>query len=117
MTATTRARKPATAREVIASTMSERQLQDAVTHLLTACGWLIYHTHDSRRSNAGFPDLIALCGRWHLANELKSQRGRIRPEQTIWMAAYREAGVTVCLWRPEHWLDGTIERVVREHLH
>jgi len=54
--------------------------------LARLAGFLVYHTHDSRRSEAGYPDLtITGKGRIIFA-ELKSERGRLRPEQSIWLA-------------------------------
>ena len=37
--------------------MTETELQDLVLKAAEWQGWLVYHTHDSRRSSPGFPDL------------------------------------------------------------
>ena len=37
--------------------MTETQLQSAIIELARLTGWLVYHTHDSRHSAKGFPDL------------------------------------------------------------
>jgi hypothetical protein len=53
---------------------SEDAFQQAVVQLLGVTGWhLVYHTHDSRRSAAGFPDLVAVhsVNPWLLIAELK----------------------------------------------
>ena len=66
---------------------TEREFQDAVVQLAQLCGWWIYHTHDSRRSAPGFPDLVlAKQGRVVFA-ELKSQRGRVSEPQRAWLDA------------------------------
>lgn len=54
--------------------MTERQFQPQVVQLARLCGWLIYHTFDSRRSAAGFPDLCMVRGDRCLFVELKSDR-------------------------------------------
>lgn len=76
---------------------------------------LTYHTHDSRRSNPGFPDLVLLNARSGrlIFVELKAQSGRVRPEQETWINALRAGGHTAELWRPADWLSGRIMDVLR----
>lgn len=45
-----------------ASLTTEAAFQIRVVRLLTDHGYAVYHTHDSRRSEPGFPDLIAIRG-------------------------------------------------------
>jgi hypothetical protein len=66
-------------------------------------GYAVYHTHDSRRSDAGFPDLILCKGKYLLAVELKRDRKQ-RPtdEQEKWLRLF--SGVTevrAAVWTPE----------------
>ena len=83
-------------------TMSEQALQDVLTQALTRAGWLWYHTHDSRHSPAGFPDLTALRGERCLVAEVKSATGLLTPAQQTWLAAWRRiAGVEVHVFRPD----------------
>jgi hypothetical protein len=84
--------------------VTERQLQDAVIEAAKMFGWLHYHTHDSRRSAAGFPDLVLARRRDVLFVELKSEKGRLRPEQEAWMKAIG----SVFVWRPQDWTSGLI---------
>ena len=104
------------ASRVIASRMTERQLQDNVVAMARTLGWLCYHTHDSRRSAPGYPDLTLVRDGRLVLVELKSQRGRLRAEQHVWLGELREVarerGIEVYLWRPMDWLDGTIEEVL-----
>lgn len=98
---------------------TEGELQAAVTHLATLYGWRWYHVYDSRRSNPGFPDLTLTRKGRLLFIELKSQRGKVRPEQQDWLndldEVERKSGglVVARLWRPSDWLDGTIEEALR----
>lgn len=84
--------------------LTEAAFQQQVITLARLAGFLVYHTHDSRRSEAGYPDLtIAGKGRIIFA-ELKSERGRLRPEQSIWLATLRQCpGVEVAMWKPSNW--------------
>lgn len=66
--------------------------------------WLVYHTRDSRRSQPGFPDIVLVKGRLIFA-ELKSETGRLTPEQERWLAALRSAGCDVRVWRPSDWQE------------
>lgn len=86
---------------------------------------LIMHIHDSRKSQGvGFPDLclvrpakideegeIVAPARLIFA-ELKSSKGRIQPEQQLWLSALKTLGppVEVFLWRPEDFED--IKRIL-----
>jgi hypothetical protein len=92
--------------------MTERQLQAAVIQLAELLGWMTYHTHDSRRSNPGYPDLTLVKDDRLLFVELKSATGRLTTEQTEWLRALGYCA-SVATWRPEQWADGTIEAVLR----
>jgi len=93
----------------IAAAMAEDELQANVMDACRVLGLLAYHTHDSRRSPAGFPDL-AICGRRLIFRELKTERGKVSPQQELWLAALRRAGVDADVWRPGDWRDGSIMR-------
>lgn len=90
--------------------MTEDELQRAVIELARGLGWLVYHTHDSRRSQAGFPDLVLVRGDRVLYRELKSTAGRIRPEQQVWLDALAAAGADVGVWRPVDLEQGEVGR-------
>lgn len=95
---------------------TEKQFQDNVIDLAKQLGYdLIYHTHDSRRSQPGFPDLVLINSRTGrtLWRELKSAKGRIRKEQQIWIDGLKAAGHDAEFWRPEDWFS---ERIKNELL-
>ena len=70
-----------------AATMTEDELLANVTQRARDCGWLVYHTHDSRRSSAGFPDLIMIRRGVTIYAELKSAKGELTSEQRGWLEA------------------------------
>jgi hypothetical protein len=83
---------------------TEKQLQAAVMRLAEAHGWLAYHTHNSRHSAKGFPDIVAVRGPQLLFAELKTQTGKFSTEQTEWLTALeRVPGILVRRWRPSDW--------------
>jgi hypothetical protein len=92
--------------------MSEAQLQASVLELARWRGFLAYHTHDSRHSAAGFPDCVLVRGDRVLFCELKSGRGRLRPEQESWLATLRNTPTEVYCWRPDDWASGEIRRIL-----
>jgi VRR-NUC domain len=82
---------------------SERSFQLGVIELAVVCRWKVYHVHNARRSNPAWPDLVLLRGRRVIAAELKSAKGRVRPEQRQWLDALEVAGVEVHVFRPSDW--------------
>ena len=95
-----------------AEAMLEDQLQTQTIALARPLGWLWYHTHDSRRSPGGFPDLVLVRGPRLIFAELKKQDGRYRPGQKEWLRAVERAGAEAYTWRPLDLLDGTIRRLL-----
>ncbi len=91
---------------------TEKQFQAQVVGLARLCGWRVYHTHDSRRSEPGFPDLVLLKGVRAVVAELKVGRNTTTAEQREWLAAWRAAGVETYEWRPADW--PAIERLLTE---
>lgn len=90
--------------------ISEAQFQHQVEHLAALFGWRAYHTHDSRRSVPGFPDLTLVRGKRLIFAELKTLRGRPTPAQREWLAALDAcSSVSAVLWRPSQ-----IEEIARE---
>lgn len=89
--------------EVRVAGMTEAELQAQILDLCKHMGLLTYHTYDSRRSQPGFPDLV-IVGKHHmLYRELKTERGRVTPEQDQWLEALHAIGADAKVWRPRHW--------------
>lgn len=82
--------------------MTEREFQDKVLKYAQYLGLLCYHTHDSRRSQAGFPDLV-IVGKRTIFAELKSERGKLSNPQREWLLRLRDSGQEVYVWRPDDW--------------
>ncbi|MEU3783450.1 VRR-NUC domain-containing protein [Streptomyces sp900129855] len=82
---------------------SEEQWRRQVREIAARYGWrLQYHTADSRRSDAGWPDEVFghVGQRRTLFVEFKTDNGRIRPAQREWLAHLSDAGLEVAVWRP-----------------
>ncbi len=82
--------------------MTERELQQLIREACAVFRLLCYHTHDSRRSEPGFPDLVVVGSRC-LFRELKTTRGRLTTAQTTWLTALAAASVDAAVWRPADW--------------
>lgn len=85
--------------------MLESELLAKVTKLAKIHGWLCYHTHNSRGSEPGFPDLV-MCkvGRVIFA-ELKTEHGHLSGKQRGWMLQLMAGdpatrSFEVYVWRP-----------------
>jgi len=110
--------------KVIANAMSEEELLNNIIALAKAFGWLIAHfrpgqTKDGQwrtpvQGDRGFPDLVLARSipevgyKQLFIIELKSEKGRLSPEQKAWKDA-----LVYLVWRPSDWLDGTVERSLK----
>jgi hypothetical protein len=94
--------------------VTEAALYRLVAQLARLRGWRVAHFRPARTARgwrtavgadgAGFPELVlAKAGRPVLFVELKTDRGRVRPEQRLWAEALRAAGAEYHLWRPRDW--------------
>lgn len=91
--------------------MLEKPFQDGVLKLAKFNGFgLAYHTHDSRRSAPGFPDLVLVNTRTGrvLWRELKTNKGRVSPDQQAWLDGLTAVGMDACVWRPNDLDSGRI---------
>lgn len=86
---------PPSGADVLAKATSEDQLLATVTEALTLRGWRWTHSRRSDRAqlmgHKGFPDLIAIRGERLLLAELKTEAGRLSPEQKAWLGAFETA--------------------------
>jgi len=100
-----------------ARAMTEDELLATVREMAVTLGWRTYHTHDSRRSETGWPDLVLVRDRRFLVRELKSMTGRVTPAQDAWLTDLAIAGLDVGVWRPSDLLDGSILTQLSEPAH
>jgi len=66
--------------------LAEAGLLDHIRALARRLGWCCYHTHDSRKSEPGFPDLVLTNGRRVLFLECKTSTGKVTEAQAQWLA-------------------------------
>lgn len=96
--------------------LPESQFQQQVIELAQYHQYdLTYHNPDSRRSQAGFPDLVLVSSsrRRALFRELKTQDGRVRPKQQAVLLAMVTAGLDAGVWRPSDLRSGLIVKELR----
>lgn len=94
---------PVDGRALLDSLLTEKEFQVQVVEVARACGWHWYHSHDSRRSPAGFPDLVLVRGDRLIFAELKRESGRVTEAQRDWIDALSGGPWTACVWRPSDW--------------
>ena len=83
------------------SGVTEKAFQEQVIQLAKLCGFFPYHTRDSRRSAAGFPDLILIRSGSLIAAELKVGTNTTTTAQYGWLAAFDQVtGCVALVWRP-----------------
>lgn len=101
-----------TARALLHAEVSERGFQGEVMDAAQLLHWRTFHVYDSRRSTAGFPDIVATRGDRLVFAELKTMRGRVSRDQQDWLDALTQVRtVSAHLWRPDSW--DAIEAVLR----
>lgn len=81
--------------------MTEKQFQASIVKLASLLRWHVYHTHDSRHSPAGFPDLILLRGSRMIVAEVKVGKNVTTDAQREWLMWFHFAGAESVLWRPD----------------
>ena len=90
---------------VVNDILSEKDLQEQILAEAETYNWLVFHDNDSRRNNAGVPDLVLVKGGKIIFAELKreSKRAKLRDDQVVWIEELKRASsknVMVAVWRP-----------------
>lgn len=115
-------------RAQLARAMTEDDLKEAVIGEAQLRGWLVHHCRPARAAagkwstpiegDPGFVDLVLVHPRHGvLWRELKSQRGRLDDDQRRWLAALSSSGADAKVWRPIHWVEGSIDLELRGKAH
>jgi hypothetical protein len=99
------------------SSISEKHWQADVLEMAQLFGWHCYHTYDSRRSTAGFPDLILVRPPVLIAAELKTAKGRVSPAQRAWLDDIAQCtDIRTHLWRPDD-RDQVLDELCPQTIH
>lgn len=100
----------------VARHMTEAALQAQVLDLSGRLTFRGYHTFDSRKSVAGFPDLVLVSAARHrcIFAELKKESGKVTAAQRRWLDELRDSGQEAYLWRPSDLIAGTVLAILRE---
>ena len=84
--------------------ITEREFSWRVEELLKIYGWKFYHVvdqrHYARRTTKGFPDYTAAKEPRLVFFELKSEKGKLTPEQKKWIDLLIACGQEVYIWKP-----------------
>lgn len=94
--------------------MKEAELQDAiaayartigytVAHFTTAISPRGQHMTPVKYDGKGFPDLVLVRPPRLIFVELKSDTGKIRPDQQWWLDRLTGTAAEVYVWRPSDW--------------
>lgn len=83
--------------------IKEEAFRQQLRQIARMYGWSMqYHTYDSRRSDAGWPDEVFVhpeYGRMIFV-EVKSEKGRVSGKQEVWLKALASCGAEAVVWRP-----------------
>jgi|SRR5882672_3465279 len=103
-------------RMIVAGHISEKDLARYITEMCEVVGVIRYHHLNSIGTERGFPDETWIGAHGMCFVELKSQKGRIRPEQQTFLDAVEATGAgrpALYVFRPEDWLSGEIQKVIQ----
>lgn len=100
----------------------EDVLEDQVLEAAGTLGWLRFHPRPARtkdgkvrtamKGDKGFPDLtLAHRTRGTIFVELKSDVGKLSPEQELWRDVLLAGGQEWHLWRPRDWYTLIVPRL------
>ena len=97
-------RVPGKAVDQLSGVVTEKEWQNTVVELAEWLGWWVFHDHDSRRNQAGFPDLCLVRPPRVAFVELKRESGRLTPTQTEVLGLLEACpGVETMVARPSDW--------------
>ncbi len=117
-----------TPRQIMDRQVKEVDFQQSVIELAHCFRWTVAHFRPAKvgeeddegkqrwvtpvqADGAGFPDLILIRGYQGVTSELKTEKGKLTPEQRMWLRLFHFAGFRVAVWRPRDW--DKIERILR----
>lgn len=80
--------------------LSEKAWQQLVIDCARVHGWWVHHHYDSRRSEAGWPDLVLLRDGEAIFVELKREDGKVAAAQAFVLDLLESAGCEAHVWRP-----------------
>ena len=92
--------------------ISEAAFQQRVLEYARLMHWRLAHFRPARTERGwrtpmagdpGFPDLVLLRRDRLVFAELKTDSGRLRPEQLQWLESLRRTCNEVYVWRPQDW--------------
>jgi hypothetical protein len=96
--------------------ISEAAFQRIVVDVALLNGWRVHHTRPAMvrdgkyvtpiTGHIGFPDLVLVHARTGRAvfAELKSKKGRLAPDQSVWREHLLACGLRHVIWRPLDYL-------------
>lgn len=83
--------------------LTEKQFMAQVVKLAELFGWRCWHQRDSPGTRHGWPDLVCIRRPRVVFLELKSDRGRLTPEQAATIALLRACDQEAYVIRPGTW--------------
>jgi hypothetical protein len=90
----------------------ESSFQQQLTDAARLEGFAVFHPHDSRNSEAGWPDLVLCKPPRLIFAELKADGGSLSDAQRLWLEALRSCPpAEVYVWTPDSWRE--ITRVLK----
>ena len=75
--------------------LTEKQFAQQIIDLCKLFGWRYYRTWLSVHSPAGFPDIVMVRPPRLIFAELKSEIGKLSPEQEAWLDGLKECQKTI----------------------
>lgn len=102
--------------------MSEKDLERAIAEMARFLGFMVFHARPAQTNKGwrtpvaydgkGFPDLTLVGNERVIFLEIKTEIGKVSPDQSRWSEQIIQSGAEYFLLRPSDWTSGLVDKIL-----
>lgn len=102
--------------------MTEKDLERAIAEMARFLGFMVFHARPAQSNKGwrtpvaydgkGFPDLLLVGNERVIFLEIKTDVGRVSPDQSRWSEQIIQSGGEYFLLRPNDWTSGRVDSIL-----